>query len=135
MSPKKNSPAPREALRVAERAAHDIAKYMSITARNVSPKLPIDDELFAAIRGDLQKTGGGKAAWVLWGKASSELARLWEPGAIVAIDETMKALEGLLIRAEGDASQREELVRKTVSIADAITSLKRQIRDLAQERT
>ena len=106
-----------------DRAAHDVAKYMSLTARNLPPS-PVPVELAEALRGELERTDGRRAAWELWVPISEALHALAADPALEAIDREMARLEALV------ASKAEPavLARATLLAADRIATLRRAVR-------
>jgi len=110
-----------------DRASHDVAKYMAMTARNVDPAA-IGDEERGMILEDLLRTDGALPAWELWRRISQELAALASDSAIVAVDDRMAALEALARRVEASGDGAEDLARATVEVADLVTGLRRAVR-------
>jgi hypothetical protein len=107
-----------------DRAAHDVAKYMAMTARNIDPEVAGEREL-SFLRQDLERTDGARSAWAIWGELSQELGALAADPEVEAIDQAMAELEALLA-AKG--SQPAELVAATLRAADQITALRRRVR-------
>lgn len=110
-----------------DRANHDIAKYMAMTARNVEAEM-LDEELRAALHRDLIETDGRRPAWVLWADFSAPLAEVLADDRLLAIDETMSKLAELLEgdrEAEGVDTRLIELTRRASA---AITALRREVR-------
>ena len=61
-----------------DRANHDVAKYMAMTARNVDPE-DLGSEELAMLRADLWETDGSRTAWELWRGFSNQIAELATP--------------------------------------------------------
>lgn len=110
-----------------DRANHDVAKYMAMTARNVEAEM-LDEELRAALHRDLTETDGQHSAWVLWADFSVALAEVLADDRLLAIDETMSKLAELM---EGDREAEgvdARLIELTRQASAAITVLRREVR-------
>lgn len=107
-----------------DRAGHDVAKYMALTARNVDPASPADDDVELILR-DLRETDGARPAWAIWAPLSRALAELAADPELEAIDRAMAGLERLCGAA---SSQRAaELIATTIEVADRIVRLRRAV--------
>jgi hypothetical protein len=112
-----------------DRAGHDVAKYMAMTARNVDPTSPEPDEV-DLVRRDLLETDGARSAWALWAPLSRALAALAADPELEAIDRAMAALEALVASGPGPAG---ELVEAAVETAERISRLRRAVRRRCDE--
>ena len=117
----------REVDALLDRANHDVAKYMAMTARNVDPEALGSAEI-DMLQGDLCKTDGANAAWDLWKVFSQQLAELAPDPVLQTTDREMAQLSDLAGRCGSDASQLGSLVEQTKSVARHITELRRRIR-------
>jgi hypothetical protein len=107
-------------------AAHDVAKYMAITARNLDPGAQ-DPELRTALLKDLLRTDGERPAWEIWAPLRRRLGELAPDEALDRIDSGMKTLAAMA-RSDVDEGLFQDLVRTTVSVATEIASLWREVR-------
>lgn len=110
-------------------ASHDVAKYMSMTARNARPEaLARGGEQLDWLRADLEQTGASGAAWDLWAPLSAELSGLAADPTLAAIDEAMAALAQLFARLAAEPALAPEVASRAVTVADQITALRRAVR-------
>lgn len=117
-----------------DRANHDVAKHMAMTARNVNME-NIDDELAQMIRRDVTTTNGTEASWSLWRALSSRLIELAPDGAVRKIDQQMDALESLVNRW-GDADHLStDVAEAALNVSDDIRSLRQAVRTRLMEQT
>lgn len=108
-----------------DRAKHDVAKYMSMTARNVDPSSLGPDETQHLME-DLLKTDGRLAAWELWSPLGRELRELaFNDPELMTIESNMVELEALVSKVGEERVGPEALVQATVAVADRITRLRR----------
>jgi len=114
------------------RASHDVAKYMAMTARNVSPN-DLDEELRSFLRRDLTQTDGEQPAWVLWERFASELGVLSDEPDLEGIEGGMAELRGLYRRWSEGQPLDEQLIGKTIAVSDAIRALRRAVRRRLEE--
>jgi hypothetical protein len=110
-----------------DRAGHDVAKYMAMTARNVDAAAPADDEVEMVLR-DLRETDGARPAWAVWAPLSRALAGLADDAELEAIDRAMAGLERLCDVVAGDRGRAAELVGAAIEAADGIARLRRRVR-------
>jgi hypothetical protein len=111
------------------RAAHDVAKYMAITARNVDAA-PGDCTAADLLRRDLVRTDGQRPAWELWRVLSQSLAELGHDEDVRAVDEGMERLAALVDQGTSDVGT---LARLAVEVADRILALNRSVRRRLRE--
>jgi hypothetical protein len=123
----------RRADELLDRANHDVAKYMSMTARNVEPSA-IDDELTEMMRRDLTQTNGSASAWALWRPLSAALSELVDDTAVGQIDEGMSTLESLVVRWTNNDETSGQIAEATVAVADRIAELRRSVRRAMMEQ-
>lgn len=107
-----------------DRAAHDVAKYMAMTARNLDPGAVGPGELDHLL-GDLRRTDGERPAWRLWSALSRELRELASDPELDGIDRQMTALAAAADRDEPDPAG---LISAVLGAADRIVALRRAVR-------
>ena len=118
----------RRADELLDQAAHDVAKYMALTARNVDPTALSQAEA-GYLLADLCRTDGVRPAWDLWAPFSGELRALAPADpALETIDREMAELKKRGTTPPADRSDLARLVELTVTVADRITLLRREVR-------
>ena len=116
-----------EADALLDRASHDVAKYMAMTARNVEPA-DVSEEEVESFRGDLLRTDGERPAWELWAPLSQALMVLAADPELDAVDRGMAELKSLSGRLGAGREELAELFATTRTVADRITGLRRAVR-------
>lgn len=110
-----------------DRANHDIAKYMTLTARNVDPEAMEFEEQVQLLE-DLLHTDGEHAAWELWSPLYRELEALASDIVLVSIDDGMATIRELVGQHDPQIDQGGALVKAVVDVADRIAGLRRAVR-------
>lgn len=109
---------------ILDRAAHDVAKYMAVTARNADLER-MTDEVAGRVRSELCAVDGERPAWELWRRFAGELAALASDPEVEAVSAAMAELEGLA--GDGEADTRA-VARISVETARRITALRSAVR-------
>ncbi len=114
------------ACEILDRAAHDVAKYMAMTARNVDLEPPGED-LLGRLRSELLAVDGSRSAWELWAGFARQLELLARDPEVEAVTGAMAELRRL---AGTDGVDARALARLTVETSGRIAAL----RDAARRR-
>ena len=109
-------------------AAHDVAKYMAMTARNVDPA-SIPEDLGGRLLEEVTRVDGERPAWALWGTFSKKLAALADDEELRLVDEQMEDLRALSSGDEaGEGRDLGAIARLAADTAQRITALRRAVR-------
>ena len=108
-----------------DRASHDVAKYMSITARNIDPRTAGADDIVRVLH-DLTRTDGRRPAWELWSEVSAPLHELADDPELRGIDAAMTRA-ALAAGAGTGIDGVPGLVGATLDAADRIVRLRRAV--------
>lgn len=110
-----------------DRANHDIAKYMAMTARNVDPQsMGLDEQ--ARLVDDLLRTDGRHPVWELWRPLYEKLAILAADPTLTVIDRDIATIRELVDHRDEWTDGGRALVESTVAVADRIAGLRRTVR-------
>lgn len=114
---------------------HDLGKYVAWASANLDDgtwkRLPVSDELMAALRADLLETrkhaDRRETAWEVWQGFRAELSGELEP-ELVAVADAVAVLEG--IGPALRANDRDALAGELDNIRAAQQEIRNQLRDL-----
>ncbi len=109
-----------------DRASHDVAKYVAMTARNIDPRTAGGRELELVWR-DLLQTDGSSPAWALWQPLSEELRELAADEQLAAIDRAMDRLRSLS-KSKNENEEQKSVIELVLAVSDGITRLRRDVR-------
>lgn len=118
---------------ILDHANHDVAKYMAMTARNVSAE-SLGEEETEMILDDLRQTNGSDPAWLLWKQFSEQLKSHSVLDEIKQIDGAMDSLRDLVEHPD-PAQNIGQIIPMAMETANRISSLRRQVRKLRIEAT
>jgi len=111
---------------ILDSAAHDVAKYMAMTARNVDPATTLPEDLAARLVEDVRRVDGRRPAWELWQHFSERLR------ALSSDDEILDRLDTSMVRvrqlAETEPVEHGALAQLVTDAAAEITALRRAVR-------
>ena len=110
---------------ILDSAAHDVAKYMAMTARNLDTSAPIADEHAASLLEDLRRVDGRRPAWELWQVFSERLRDLSDDDAVDEIDAAMARVRAA---AETEPVDHGALARLATDVSAEISALRRLVR-------
>ena len=109
-----------------DRASHDVAKYMAMTARNIDPSTAGGREASLIWR-DVLSTDGSESAWAIWRPLSTKLHELARDDRLAAIDRGMERLRSLAATKD-DVAEVEMVIELVVDISNRIVGLRRDVR-------
>jgi len=113
-----------ERTKLAARLAHDVGKYVAMTARNLAPDRPASEALVAMLARDLYALRGGE-------RASAVLARVAAP--LLALGPDARVAQAAALLAEADALEARvrgghaEAVARAGAIAREVEQLLRAV--------